>query len=73
MDFVSSEKKESSEVIESDAILNGMHFCLELFAAEFNFRSLINGTPKRCVPSGKTTRNSKLSTENSTTVLEDSQ
>ena len=29
MDFVSSEKKESSEAIESDAILNGMHFCLE--------------------------------------------
>ena len=29
MDFVSSEKKESSEAIESDAILNGMRFCLE--------------------------------------------
>ena len=26
MDFVSSEKKESSEAIESDAILNGMRF-----------------------------------------------
>ena len=29
MDFVSSEKKESREAIESDAILNGMRFCLE--------------------------------------------
>ena len=29
MDFVSSEKKESSEAIESDAILSGMRFCLE--------------------------------------------
>ena len=29
MDFVSSEKKESSEAIESDAILDGMRFCLE--------------------------------------------
>ena len=29
MDFVSSEKKECSEAIESDAILNGMRFCLE--------------------------------------------
>ena len=30
MDFVSSEKKENSDVIESDAIWNGMRVCLEL-------------------------------------------
>ena len=30
MDFVSSEKKENSDVIERDAIWNGMRVCLEL-------------------------------------------